>query len=75
MRAQRSSPRPKPAGPAAPVRCGNPSKRTDRLTAVPAATERLFFAVRPDARTALRIEVLAQALRREHGLRGKTLGP
>ena len=42
---------------------------------MPAPTERLFFAVRPDARTALRIEALAQALCREHGLRGKSLGP
>ena len=39
------------------------------------ATERLFFAVRPDAETARRIELLAQDLRRRHGLRGKSLGP
>ena len=39
------------------------------------ATERLFFAVRPDAATAQRIESLAQHLRRLHGLRGKSLGP
>lgn len=39
------------------------------------AAERLFFAVRPDAATAQRIESLAQALRRHHGLRGKSLGP
>lgn len=42
---------------------------------MPAATDRLFFAVRPDARTASRIENLAQALRAAHGLRGKSLGP
>jgi len=40
-----------------------------------AATDRLFFALRPDERTAARIEALAQALRREHGLRGRSLGP
>ena len=39
------------------------------------APSRLFFAVRPDARTALRIEALAQELRRQHGLRGRSLGP
>lgn len=37
--------------------------------------ERLFFAVRPDAATAQRIEALAQDLRHRHGLRGKSLGP
>ncbi|MBS0344359.1 MAG: 2'-5' RNA ligase family protein [Proteobacteria bacterium] len=37
--------------------------------------ERLFFAVRPDAANAQRIEALAQAVRRRHGLRGKSLGP
>ena len=42
---------------------------------MPAATDRLFFAVRPDARTASRIESVAQALRKNHGLRGKSLGP
>ena len=41
---------------------------------MPAGTERLFFAVRPDARTAQRLEALAQALRHHHGLRGKSLG-
>lgn len=38
------------------------------------ATERLFFAIRPDAPTALRIEALGQSLRRDFGLRGKSLG-
>ena len=42
---------------------------------MPTATERLFFAVRPDALTAQRIEALVQALRREYGFRGKSLGP
>lgn len=42
---------------------------------MPAGTERLFFAVRPDGRTAQRIEALAQELRRHHGLHGKSLGP
>ncbi|HYP71650.1 MAG TPA: 2'-5' RNA ligase family protein [Variovorax sp.] len=37
-------------------------------------SSRLFFAVRPDARTASRIESLAQELRRCHGLRGNSLG-
>lgn len=39
------------------------------------ATDRLFFAVRPDAGTALRIECLAQSLRDTCGLRGRSLGP
>ena len=39
------------------------------------ASSRLFFAIRPDARTGLRIESLAQELRRHHGLRGRSLGP
>ena len=39
------------------------------------AAERLFFAVRPDARTAQRIEALTHELRRRHGLHGKSLGP
>ena len=42
---------------------------------MPAATDRLFFALRPDARTAQRIEALAQDIRQAHGLHGKTLGP
>lgn len=42
---------------------------------MPAATDRLFFALRPDAQTALRIEALAQDIRKTHGLRGKSLGP
>ena len=37
-------------------------------------TERLFFAIRPDAATALRIEALAQELRQAHGLAGRSLG-
>lgn len=51
-----------------------PVQRTDRR-AVTAAAERLFFAVRPDAATAQRIEALAQAVRSRHGLRGRSLGP
>ena len=39
------------------------------------APSRLFFAVRPDAPTALRIEAMVQELRRHHGLRGRSLGP
>ena len=42
---------------------------------MPAAIDRLFFAIRPDAPTAQRIEALAQALRQAHGLHGKSLGP
>lgn len=42
---------------------------------MPVATERLFFAIRPDAATAQRIEALAQALRRVHRLKGRSLGP
>ena len=38
-------------------------------------TERMFIAIRPDAPTAQRIEALAQALRRTHGLKGRSLGP
>jgi 2'-5' RNA ligase len=37
-------------------------------------TERLFFAIRPDAATAQRIEALTQALRQAHGLGGRSLG-
>lgn len=36
-------------------------------------TDRLFFAVHPDAATAERIATLAAALRSEHGLRGRPL--
>ena len=42
---------------------------------MPTAAERLFFAIRPNAPTAQRIEALAQALRSDFGLRGKSLGP
>ncbi|HSV60242.1 MAG TPA: 2'-5' RNA ligase family protein [Variovorax sp.] len=37
--------------------------------------DRLFFAIRPDAQTALRIEGLTQALRKQHRLKGRSLGP
>lgn len=40
----------------------------------PAPTDRLFFAVFPDAEAAGRIAALAQGLRDAHGLRGKPLG-
>lgn len=40
----------------------------------PAPTDRLFFAVFPDAEAAGRIAALAQGLREAHGLRGKPLG-
>ena len=38
-------------------------------------TDRLFFAVFPDAGTAARISGLAQQLRGEHGLKGRALAP
>jgi 2'-5' RNA ligase len=38
-----------------------------------APTDRLFFALQPDAATAERIEALAKRLRAEHGLKGKPL--
>jgi RNA 2',3'-cyclic 3'-phosphodiesterase len=43
------------------------------LDAPPKPTDRLFFAILPDAAAALRIARLAQYLRGEHGLRGKPL--
>lgn len=39
----------------------------------PQPTDRLFFAIFPDAQAAARIAGLAQQLREEHGLRGKPL--
>lgn len=41
--------------------------------AAPQLTDRLFFAIFPDAQAAARIAGLAQQLREEHGLRGKPL--
>jgi 2'-5' RNA ligase len=43
--------------------------------AAPRPTDRLFFALYPDASTAAQIAVLAQQLRTEHGLQGKPLKP
>lgn len=43
--------------------------------AAPRPTDRLFFAIYPDAATAARITQLAQQLRAEHGLQGKPLKP
>ncbi|WP_096698882.1 RNA 2',3'-cyclic phosphodiesterase [Polaromonas sp. AER18D-145] len=43
--------------------------------AAPRPTDRLFFAIYPDAATAARIAQLAQQLRAEHGLQGKPLKP
>lgn len=40
---------------------------------MPQLTDRLFFAIFPDARAAAQIAGLAQQLREEHGLRGKPL--
>src|SRR5687767_10301082 len=39
----------------------------------PQPTDRLFFAVFPDCAAAIRIADIAQALRSQHGLRGKPL--
>lgn len=41
--------------------------------ATPQPTDRLFFAIFPDARAAAQIAGLAQQLRNEHGLKGKPL--
>ncbi|MEJ6000124.1 2'-5' RNA ligase family protein [Paucibacter soli] len=41
----------------------------------PHPTDRLFFALRPDAATCERIAALQQALRAEHGLRGRASRP
>jgi 2'-5' RNA ligase len=43
--------------------------------AAPRPTDRLFFAIYPDASTAAQIAQLAQQLRTEHGLQGKPLKP
>lgn len=43
--------------------------------AAPRPTDRLFFAIYPDAAAAARIAQLAQQLRAEHGLQGKPLKP
>jgi 2'-5' RNA ligase len=43
--------------------------------AAPRPTDRLFFAIYPDAATAAHIAQLAQQLRAEHGLQGKPLKP
>lgn len=37
-------------------------------------SDRLFFAIRPDADSATRIDRLVQDLRKQHGLKGKSLG-
>ncbi len=43
--------------------------------AAPRPTDRLFFAIYPDATTAAQIAALAQQLRTQHGLQGKPLKP
>lgn len=43
--------------------------------AAPRPTDRLFFAIYPDAAAAAQIGSLAQQLRAQHGLRGKPLKP
>ncbi len=44
------------------------------VTRQPGATDRLFFAVQPDAAAAAQADALAQALVQQHGLRGRPLG-
>lgn len=43
--------------------------------AAPRPTDRLFFAIFPDANTAARIAQIAHHLRGEHGLKGRPLAP
>lgn len=43
--------------------------------AAPRPTDRLFFAIYPDATTAAQIAALAQQLRTQHGLQGRPLKP
>ena len=44
------------------------------VTRQPGATDRLFFAVQPDAATAAQVHALAQQLAQLHGLQGRPLG-